>query len=237
MIYQPAQKDFLKQIIIPTKTFNTTSNDPWYLKDVTGNFLLASNTIAQEFGFENHSNLINLNLKNLPFKHPRSLNELLIQEKEILALQKITHNIAIFELKHKTIIMMTTNIPILFQEQVIAIETLGKFIDQANFNLELYLAINNIPTTTNPREIFTEGQIEEHIIYLLMLKKTQQQIADILNVSRARVAQRIHAICNRANIPGHSAKLMIEQAFLANYHKRIPLELFFINLNKCSLYK
>ena len=221
--------EFLDKIVIPAKRFNIHSQDPWSLKDTKHNFLLTSDVFATQLGFSDHTKLINYSMMDLDFSNQESLQHLIFNELQAIAEKKVTHTLSVFELKNTLTASISSIIPIFFKNEVVALEIPSKFLNQTQFNLELFLSINSIPANPNPEKIFTKNKIEEHIIYLMMLKKTQQQIAKLLHVSRSRISQRIAIICERAKIPGYSAKLMIEHAFAANYHKRIPLELFFIH--------
>jgi predicted XRE-type DNA-binding protein len=222
--------DFLNEVLIPAKMSNVSSKEPWILKDAKHKNLLISDSFAVQLGYDNHTQLMNSSMADLAKTNQNSLNHLMHQELRAIKEKKVIHCILAFEQNTTTVAIIASIIPIFFQNEVVALEIPSKFLNQSQFNLELFLSINSVQTNSTPKSSFTKNRIEEHIIYLMMLKKTQEQIAKLLNVSRSRVSQRIAMMCHRASIPGYSAKLLIERAFLANYHKRIPLELFFINL-------
>jgi hypothetical protein len=219
--------NFINNVIIPVKSCNINANVPWSLRSIDHKFLLASDYFAKIIGLNSYKDMLGKDLSILPFANQSNMNELYEQERDVIKTKSIKKKINLLKIKDDILIRVVTMMPILFNNEVVALDIPAIFVTKQHFDLELFYKIENLPTSTNQIE-FNLSSIEKKIVYLLLLEKTQNEISEILNLSRSRITQIITILCEQNELPGSSSRLLKEFFITNNYHKKIPPEFFMI---------
>ena len=220
-------KKFINNVIIPVKSCNINANIPWSLRSTDHKFLLASDYFAKIIGLNSYKDMLGKDLSILPFANESSMHELYEQEKDVIRTKSIKKKINLLKIKDDILIRIVTMMPILFNNEVVALDIPAIFVTKQHFDLDLFYKIDSLPISNNQKE-FDLSAIEKRIIYLLLLEKKQHEISKILNLSRSRITQIITILCEQNQLPGSSSRLLKEFFITNNYHKKIPPEFFMI---------
>lgn len=220
-------KNFINNVIIPVKSCNINANIPWSLRSTDHKFLLASDYFAKIIGFNSYKDMLGKDLSILPFANESSMNELYEQEKDVIRTKSIKKKINLLKIKDDILIRIVTMMPILFNNEVVALDIPAIFVTKQHFDLDLFYRIDSLPVSDNQKE-FDLSAIEKRIVYFLLLDKTQHEISEILNLSRSRITQIITILCEQNQLPGSSSRLLKDFFITNNYHKKIPPEFFMI---------
>jgi hypothetical protein len=221
--------DFIRNVILPVKSCNINANSPWCLRSAEHKFLLASDYFAKLIGLDNHKDMIGRDLSILPFADDSNMQELYQQEQDVIKNKVVRKKINLLKIKDEILVRIVTMLPILFNNEVVAIDVPAIFINKQHFDLELFYKMQNLAVSKSNVQIsFDLSNIEKKIIYLLLLDKTQYEISEILALSRSRITQIISNLCYQNNLPGSSSKLLKDFFIANNYHKKIPPEFFMI---------
>lgn len=219
--------NFINNVIIPVKSCNINANIPWSLRSTDHKFLLASDYFAKIIGLDSHKEMLGKDLSILPFANESNMNELYEQEKEVIKTKEIKKKINLLKIKDDILIRIVTMMPILFNNEVVALDIPAIFVTKHHFDLDLFYKIDGLPVSANQKS-FNLSIIEKKIIFLLLLEKTQIEISEILNLSRSRITQIVTVLCEQNHLPGSSSRLLKDFFIMNNYHKKIPPEFFMI---------
>ena len=226
------KESFVQDVILPMSANNQYAKTPWTLRDTHHNFLLTSDIFATTLGFSGTKELVNKNLDILPHYDESYKRDLYEYDLEVIKNKKIIKRVTAFNVHNKTVVRLITMIPILFDNEVIAINIPGMFVSQHGFDFISYKKIHNITNVFKKYNVAIDdilmNDIEKKIGYLMLLGKSQSEIADTLNCSRSKIAKTIAHICERNNIPGSSGRLLIDLLISVDYHKKISPEFFML---------
>ena len=222
------KEEFLTQVVLPIKSATMKSNSFWHLRDLDGNFILSSDALAIFLGYTNGYEIQNKNLYDLPYIDQNEINDTEKLEYQVKEHKSIETIINTFKINNNIHLIKATIVPIIFRNKVVAIDTILFPINQQYCDLELFNKTNYLTKTTKkPEDLdISKTPSQRLVLFLLILGKTQMEIAKTLNISRARVTFLIARMCENAMIPGSSSKLLISKAIVHNYHKKIPQEFF-----------
>jgi DNA-binding CsgD family transcriptional regulator len=109
--------------------------------------------------------------------------------------------------------------------KVIAIQSIATMYRFVNFREHLAERIDKIES---PPSEFNLSPREHEIMFLLANGITQEQIAQILHISRSTIAAIIrNQLCLKFNIAGSNTKMLAELSVRYGYYKNIPSSLFY----------
>ncbi len=217
---------FIVNNLIPTKLHHVYSKQSiWALKDVNHRHLLMSLQYASLVGCSNKDSLIGISLEKFTNLKIKDITFIHHKEKEILDSKKPLRNVVYAESEEFVSVYVVTIMPIFFENNVIALDEKYSLISQFDFN-QVNLGRNLQTHENKPLQIKSEQ--EKYVLSLLILHKTQHEIASLLSLSRSRIVQIISKLCNQFGIEGCSTSLLIHKALKANFHRIIPPELFLL---------
>ena len=131
---------------------------------------------------------------------------------------------------NKKKLTLFTNIPIMHNGDVIAVQSISRKIEPNQINEAVFkeytvrFGINNT-YLDNPLDIDLTYK-EEILLALLILSYPQKVIAEVFQCSRSNIAKMIsYSICPKLNITTGSTKLLVEKAIQMGYHQYLPRDL------------
>jgi DNA-binding CsgD family transcriptional regulator len=222
---------FLKDVVIPSRVNQIGVEYFWALRDREHNFVLSSNSYARKFIGGNHQDILGKNLDYLVDSVGKSCVEITKQQDNKIITNPLsnTSELNIYKIKEVVEVELTTRTAIVFNNECIAVDVIINPLTQNCFDLDNYLKSKSInidsSTQAKPAKIKL-SQREETILYLLILRKTQAEVADLLRVSRSRVSQLVARICEKFGLYSNSARVLVDYAVANNYHESIPVEFF-----------
>jgi hypothetical protein len=218
---------YLESVVIPYYKNTQFSNGCWALRNRNHEFIAFSDNFAEQFR-ENSLHLTGKSLsesnavKSEFFELERELDDKVWQNPDELYSQ-----IEMLQYSDGSELPLMVHRSAIKQEgKIIAVEAKYYPLNDDELNLSEYKKVDRKDIKRNKK--FNIGLLsnrEKMIIFLLIIRKTQQEIAALYSISRCRVAQIIASICDKCNIPGVSAKLLVDYALSYNLHKQIPLKM------------
>lgn len=229
-------QDYLNDIII--KNFHPLINQKIYsvIKDAKGKVLCATNLLAESIGLNSWQDLVGLSYQDVSQKKIERAMEIddlqiirsiqdyfrLIFELEMIVMDSkiIVSYVEMIPYRNTYQLYLCTVVPLLDpDEKVVAIQLYYSHYDRI-FGISDYFELSDTDNskfvTLNETEIsdilriFTPRELE--IIYLLLMRFSQYQISDILQIKRGTIAKVISdQICPKLNIVGSNTRLVIEK--------------------------
>ena len=222
------EETYLDNIVIPYYKNIQSINSCWAVRNNTHRFLSCSYLFAQQLGMPIEQ-IIGTSLDQIECWDKQFINlEQTLDSKVLQNTDETYNNVNAMKFNDGTEIpTITIRSPIKYASKVVAIETRYLTIAQ-NLSFANYKKNSSGLLCGSKNHNHNNSEISERerlIIYLLILRRTQNEIAKLLDVSRARIAQLIGNICEKFNIPGVSAKLLVDYAISHDFHHKMPLEL------------
>lgn len=222
---------FLKDIVIPSRIHQIDVEYFWALRDRKHNFVLSSNSYAHKFIDGDHQDILGKNLDHLVSSVGESCVAITKEQDNKIINNPLTNTseLNIYKVKDVVEVELTTRTAIVFNNECIAVDVIINPLTQNCFDLDNYLKSKSIKIDSSA--VAKQAKIklhkrEETILYLLILRKTQSEVADLLGVSRSRVSQLVAGICEKFGLYSNSARVLVDYAIANNYQERIPVEFF-----------
>lgn len=225
-------EQFLKDIVIPSRINQIDVEYFWALRDRKHNFVLSSNSYARKFIDGDHQDILGKNLDHLTNSIGKTCVETTKEQDKKIINNPLsnTSELNIYKVKDTVEVELTTRTAIVWNNECIAVDVIINPLTQEFFDLDTYLKSKsiNIDATALVKPItkIKLSKREETILYLLILRKTQSEVADLLGVSRSRVSQLVAGICEKFGLYSNSARVLVDYAIANNYHDNIPVEFF-----------
>ena len=224
-----SKENFLQNIILPIKLGQTDTSNQWVLRNTNHEFIMASNSFLQKIFVDSNINISGCNLEILPFYDDITKNDLYRCDKEVVRSKSVQQCVTVFNVNGIVLVRLASMIPILFNNEVVAIDDSGVFVTQQHFDLELFSKINCIKVSKVTIDVdITKNSRDRQILFLLLLGKSCKEIAGIIGISKSWVIQKIEIMSRRADIAGVSVRRLVDFALAHNYHKKIPPEFFLV---------
>ena len=223
-----SKAEYIKNVVLPYYENMRQVNYCWALRNSKYEFILCSNEFVNYFSCLEHE-IIGKSIDNIiiwsdKFKRSeQKLDDLAFKYPE-----RIHSIVDTIDLKSgMEVPFIAQHTAIKYKNQPVAIEIKYSILNQ-ELNIRKYkklLLSQSLASSKFDLNLGDLNQREQVIVYLLLLRKTQQEIAALCNLSRARIAQIIARICEKCNISGVSAKVLVDCAISHKIHEKIPHEL------------
>lgn len=237
-------KSYLDQVLIPYFKGIMHENIFSVLLDRECKGLICTKRTADAFGFKSWEEIIGLSYEdyeNIPLLHNIFKSALTKGNMQSIAdYCKKIHQVQQFVLKtHKVVSVidflpyagqlnsyLITYVPVFHpNHEVVGIQTYS--IESRSFGFQEQMMLSSTPAKRNhlSDKNFTKRELE--ILFLLANAVTQDQIAQMLNISRSTVATVISSqLCAKFDIAGSNTKLLGKAAIEGGFHHRMPPSLW-----------
>ncbi len=213
---------FIKKVIIPSFIGAVNKDIYRIIYDVSGRIIFATNKVAQSFGFDNWLQIKGKKLFELPTKNKELLKEIEHIREMVIHKQQIIDYLCFAEFLTGFDVQLVSHEPYFMPDG----EIIGSAITSRRF---WFFNLTHLINKLHKKILHIEdasivlSKRQEEILFLLMMKLSQREIAAFLKISRGTVAKTIaQDICPKFKISGGSTKLLVEKALSLNYPKRIP---------------
>lgn len=215
--------------LIPSKLHLVYSTESiWTLKDIQHTHILFSLGYMKLLGHTSKADIIGKRLDEITDLNKHTIKFVHQQEQMVIKTKKSSRNTMYLETSEFVYVYAVTTIPIFYQKNLIALDKKFTLISQYDFNQTgSDKALSN--NENNPKLIIDTEQ-EKYVLSLLILNKTQHEIAAYLTLSRSRIVQIISKLCAQFGIEGCSTTLLVNKAIEANFQRMIPPELFMLSV-------
>lgn len=198
---------------------------------------------ARAFGFSNHDELIKLKLSTKEYgnreiakyifkgaynqisadKIHQYVHKVYLLQEYVFRTGMVVSYIDMLPYNNKFKTYIVTLVPLYCDEQeIVALQTFSN--ETRVFHFQDYLAYNKIDEVCVDEKELSERELE--IMFLLSHGLTQEQCAQIQNISRSTVATIIKNLCTKFGVSGSNSKALQQIAFQSGHHRVIPKSLW-----------
>lgn len=244
---------YLNEVVIPAFTPLIEENISCVIYSISGEVLLCSALDAESLGMANWRDLIGLSYAKVCRKSVIDIlgidNEELIQ-KVLLSCRKI-YQLQQIAIKKRRMVSYVNLIPYnkrynpyleiclpLFHPcgEVVALQSISspyKLLNLSDlFSGQTHITKSNpdIPSTINKPDLVLPTRQHE-ILYLILQGFSQEEVGQLLNITRGTVARIIsEQLCPKFGISGSSTRILIEKALESGFQYALPESLWFPNI-------
>ena len=233
---------YIKNVLIPGFTL---VNENFYsvILDRECRLVICTNKSARTFGAANWQEIVGMSYgsyadpksQKAVFKRlfsdvddehiPEYCQKIYQIQQNVIKSRQIVSIIDMLPYAGKLTSYLVSYVPIIHQNsEVIGIQTFSVECRFFSFQEHLKQDVFSASKTYSTHDDFTKREIE--ILFLLAHGVTQDQIAQILEISRSSVATVITRLCSKFEISGSNTKILSQAAIKAGIHHQMPESLW-----------